>query len=80
MRIVIEFYRTRTQDDAEALVGRETEEALDLAQAIVIAMSMARTLDMPQRPDALRITDVFGNELHSGPLHPDATEDAWPSQ
>ncbi|KQZ87110.1 hypothetical protein ASD64_06605 [Mesorhizobium sp. Root157] len=33
MQVVIEFYRTRNEDDAHAVVGRETKEAVDLAGA-----------------------------------------------
>ncbi len=60
MKIVIEFYRVRPQDDAHAVVGRETEEAVDLDAAIERALALAQTLDMPQRPDALIITDAQG--------------------
>lgn len=63
MKIVIEFYRIRPQDDAHAVVGRETEDAADLDAAIERAL--ARTLDMPQRPDALTITDAQGRRLYS---------------
>lgn len=65
MKIVIEFYRIRPQDDAHAVVARETEEAVDLDAAIERAMALAQTLDMPQRPDALTITDAQGRRLHS---------------
>ncbi|MDF2617559.1 MAG: hypothetical protein K0S00_218 [Xanthobacteraceae bacterium] len=65
MKIVIEFYRVRPQDDAHAVVGRETEEAVDLDAAIERALALAQTLDMPQRPDALIITDAQGRRLHS---------------
>ena len=33
MKILIEFYRTRTADDAHAVLGRETVEAADLDEA-----------------------------------------------
>lgn len=65
MKIVIEFYRIRPQDDAHAVVGRETEDAADLDAAIERALALARTLDMPQRPDALTITDALGRRLYS---------------
>ena len=48
MKVVIEFYRTRETDDAHAVVGRETVEAVDLANAIEIAHLLSQTLDMPQ--------------------------------
>lgn len=71
MKIVIEFYRTREQDDAHAVVARETKEAVDLDAAIELALALAQTLDMPQRPDALTITDANGRTLYSGTLDTD---------
>lgn len=65
MKIVIEFYRIRQQDGAQAVVGRETTEAVDLDTAIAAARALALTLDMPQRPDALCITDAKGRTLYS---------------
>jgi hypothetical protein len=72
MKVVIEFYRTRDVDDAHAVVGRETEDAVDLHDAIEIAWLLVRTLDMPQRPDAMRITDESGTTLHSCSIEPEA--------
>ena len=66
MKVVIEFYRTRETDDAHAVVGREAVEAVDLANAIEMARLLSQTLDMPQRPDAIAITDISGNALFSG--------------
>ncbi|MCR4265140.1 hypothetical protein [Nitratireductor sp. ZSWI3] len=66
MRIVIEFYRTRGTDDAHAVVGRETMEAADLDDAMEVARQLSQTLDMPQRPDAMTITDATGTTLYSG--------------
>jgi hypothetical protein len=68
MKIVIAFYRIRDADDAHAIVGRETAEAADLDEAIEIALELLRTLDMPQRPDAMIITDGDGSTLHSSRL------------
>ncbi|MBS7554803.1 hypothetical protein KHC23_14210 [Ancylobacter dichloromethanicus] len=65
MRIVIEFYRTRARDSAHALLGREAAEVVDLDAAIELARSLARTLNMPQRPDALTITGADGVVLHA---------------
>jgi len=65
MKFVIEFYRTRERDDAHAVVGRETVDAVDLDTAIGMARSLAQSLDMPQRPDALAIVDENGRALHS---------------
>jgi hypothetical protein len=75
MKIVVEFYRTRERDDAHALVGRETYEAIDLDAAINMARTLSLTLDMPQRPDSMSVADMDGNKLHSGKLHPDNSED-----
>ncbi|MEO9612823.1 MAG: hypothetical protein ABJG86_13150 [Nitratireductor sp.] len=66
MRVVIEFYRTRDADDAHAVVGRVTAEAVDVAAAIDTARQLSLTIDMPQRPDAMTITDVKGEVIYSG--------------
>ena len=68
MKIVIEFYRTRGADDAHAVVGRESAEASDLEGAISIARALSLTLDMPQFPDCMLISDVEGKRLYSGQL------------
>jgi len=68
MKIVIAFYRIRDVDDAHAIVGRETAEAADLDEAIEIALELLRTLDMPQRPDAMTITGGDGSTIHSSRL------------
>ncbi|MCB4767304.1 hypothetical protein LGR54_01685 [Ancylobacter sp. Lp-2] len=65
MQFVIEFYRTRERDYAHAVVGRETVDAVDLDAAIGLARSLAQSLEMPQRPDALGIVDENGHTLHS---------------
>ena len=67
-KIVLEFYRIRKADDAHAVVGRETADAADLDDAIGLARQLWRTLDMPQRPDAMSISDNEGNRLYSGTL------------
>ena len=66
MKIVIEFYRTRDADDAHAVIGRETVEVGDLDGAIAAARLLAQTLDMPQRPDSMTITDANGKMHYSG--------------
>jgi len=75
MRIVIEFYRTRDTDDAHAVVGRETVEAADLDDAMEVARQLSQTLDMPQRPDAMTITDAAGTTLYSGVIVAKATNE-----
>lgn len=68
MKIVIEFFRIRDTDDARAMIGRETADAVDLDAAIDIARTLARTLDMPQFPDVLTISDGAGQLLHTDRL------------
>jgi len=68
MKFVIEFYRTRERDDAHAVVGHETREAVDLDDAIGMAQALSLTLSMPQRPDWMSIADLDGNTLHSAKL------------
>jgi hypothetical protein len=66
MKIMIEFYRTRDKDDAHAIVGRVTDEAVDREDAINIARLLSQTVEMPQHPDAMTITDRTGQTLYSG--------------
>jgi hypothetical protein len=66
MKVVLEFYRTREADDAHAVVGRETADVADIADAMRLARLLWRALDMPQRPDAMSISDNEGNRLYSG--------------
>ncbi len=75
MHIVIEFYRTRDVDDAHAVVGRETTEAADLDDAVEVARRLSETLDMPQRPDAMTITDAAGAVLYAGAVEADASDE-----
>jgi hypothetical protein len=44
MKIVIEFYRTRNADDAHAVIGRETKEAVNTDDAIEVARQLSQTL------------------------------------
>lgn len=68
MKILIEFYRTRAADDAHAVVGRESAEVAEFADAIGLARRLWRTLEMPQEPDAMSITDSQGRVLYSGAI------------
>jgi hypothetical protein len=79
LKIVIEFYRTRDQDDAHAVVGREIDEAVDLDDAIRIARFLSATLNMPQRPDAVTIIDAAGGTLYSGALDPASITEGRPT-
>lgn len=65
MQIVIAFFRVRPEDGAQALVGRECAEVDNLDGALALASILARSLDMPQRPDAMAIFDETGRKLHS---------------
>lgn len=71
MHIVIEFNRTRDRDDAHAVVGRENAEAADLDDAMEVARLLSQTLNMPQQPDAMTITDATGAVLYAGALEAD---------
>lgn len=66
MKVILEFYRTREADDAHAVIGRETADAVDIADAIRLAQRLLRTLAMPQRPDGMSISDSEGRTLYSG--------------
>jgi hypothetical protein len=66
MKIMIEFYRTRAQDDAHATVGRAMSDAIDRKDAIKVARSLSVTLSMPQRPDGMMITYMTGQKLYAG--------------
>lgn len=68
MLVTIEFFRVRAADAAQALVGRETAEATDLADAISIGRRLGLSLHMPQRPDVLAITDHEGRILYASAL------------
>ncbi len=63
MRFIFEFFRTRASDDAHATLDRLPQEAPDLEAAMVRAKSLFETLEMPQRPDGVRILDEGGTEL-----------------
>jgi hypothetical protein len=65
MKTVVEFYRVRDIDHAHAVVGRETVIVGDLQEAIAIGRRLSRSLDMPQRPDGMAVTDGEGNTLYS---------------
>jgi hypothetical protein len=59
----IEFFRVRDVDDAHATLGRVEHDTTDLEDVKVRARSLFETLDMPQKPDALRIVDERGEEV-----------------
>jgi hypothetical protein len=63
MMYIIEFFRVRDTDEAHATLGRVEHDATDLEDAKVRALSLFETLDMPQKPDAVRILDHTGDEV-----------------
>jgi len=63
MKVSIEFYRTRDCDAAHAVLSRVTREAYDLDDAVAVARSLLASLEMPQWPDAMTISDANGTEL-----------------
>ena len=63
MMFTIEFMRVRSSDNAHATLDRLTNLASDLEEVKVRAKSLFSTLDLPQKPDALRILDEEGREL-----------------
>jgi hypothetical protein len=63
MNFAIEFFRTRLSDEAHATLARISIVADNLAAATVKAKSLFDTLDMPQKPDGLRILDQVKREL-----------------
>lgn len=60
---IIEFFRIRDTDEAHAVLDRVEHDTTDLEDAKVRAQSLFETLNMPQKPDALRILDQSGNEV-----------------
>jgi hypothetical protein len=63
MIFTIEFFRIRPADDAHAMLDRLSVIVDDLEVAKVKAKSLFETLEMPQKPDGLRILDESGCEL-----------------
>ena len=63
MNFTIEFFRIRPRDEAHATLERISIVADNLAAATVKAKSLFDTLDMPQKPDGLRILDQVKREL-----------------
>ena len=74
MMFIIEFFRVRDTDEAHAILDRVEHDTTDLDGAKVRALSLFETLDMPQKPDALRIMDHNGDEVFVwGPERPSAS-------
>jgi hypothetical protein len=64
MNFTIEYFRIRTSDEAHATLDRISVVADSLDAAKVKAQSLFYTLDMPQKPDGLRILDQVKRELY----------------
>jgi len=61
MLFTIEFFRFREEDDAHATLDRNYAKRLERVK--VKAKSLFETLNMPQKPDGLRILDQDGDEV-----------------
>ncbi|WP_457093188.1 hypothetical protein [Microvirga sp. P5_D2] len=62
---MIEFFRIRDMDEAHATLDRVEYDTTDLEDAKVRARSLFETLNMPQKPDGLRILGQNGDEVFS---------------
>ena len=63
MNFTIEFFRVRLTDDSHATLDRISVAADNLEAAKVKAKSLFETLNMPQKPDGLRILVQEEREL-----------------
>ena len=63
MNFTIEFFRVRLTDNSHATLDRISVAADNLEAAKVKAKSLFETLDMPQKPDGLRILVQEEREL-----------------
>lgn len=63
MRYTFEFYRIRPGDKAHATLERVQQEASDLDAAMMKARFLFGSLDLPQKPDGVRILDEDGAEV-----------------
>ena len=63
MKFTCEFFYLREEDDAHATLGRITHIGTALEAVNVKAKSLFETVNMPQKPDGLRILDQDGDEV-----------------
>ena len=76
MQFTIEFFRLREEDDAHATLGRITHIGTDLETSESESQTLFETLNMPQKPDGLRILDHDGDmKYSSGPQVPTMPKD-----
>ena len=64
IRVVIEFYRVRSDDGAHAVLDRAEYDVVDIAAAVRVAEKFILRVELPQRPDDFVITDMTGNPLY----------------
>ncbi len=74
MVFTFEFFRVRPGDNAYAILDRVSQVAPDLEAAKTRAKSLFETLDMPQKPDGLRVLDEGGAEVFT--WKPEASPDS----
>lgn len=74
MVFTFEFFRVRPGDNALAILDRISQVAPDLEAAKTRAISLFETLDMPQKPDGLRVLDEGGAEVFT--WKPEASADS----
>jgi hypothetical protein len=63
MLFTFKFFRIRLSDGAHATLDRVSQEAPDIEAAKVKSKSLFEILNMPQKPDGVRILDEGGTEL-----------------
>jgi hypothetical protein len=63
MHYTFEFYRIRPGDKAHATLERVQQESSDLDAAMMKVRSLFGSLDLPQKPDGVRILDESGAEV-----------------
>jgi hypothetical protein len=63
MKFTCEFFYLREEDDAHVTLGRITHIGTALEAVNVKAKSLFETVNMPQKPDGLRILGQDGDEV-----------------
>lgn len=79
MRIIIEFCRSRSRDRALAVIDRVYCDALNVEAAKGMSLTLAKSREMPQAPDFVRILDEDGMEFFREAIAPGAARlTSWP--
>jgi hypothetical protein len=60
---IIEFFRVRDTDEAHAALGRAEHNTTDLEDVKARAQSLFEPLDVPHKPDVVRILDHMGEKV-----------------